>query len=145
MIVISACLMGVPCRYDGSGVERPDIVRALRGRDILSICPERLAGLPTPRVPCEIVNGAVLGRDGVDRTDSFRRGTSLALERLSGVDDIVALLKEKSPSCGSSMIYDGSFSGRLIKGSGLFASALMALGVSIFSEESFEDFLSYLR
>ncbi|MCF4114368.1 MULTISPECIES: DUF523 domain-containing protein [Dethiosulfovibrio] len=144
MIVVSSCLLGIPCRYDGSGFRRPDIMEILEGRDVLPLCPEQLGGLPTPRTPCEIVNGVVMGKDGIDRTGYFRRGAALALEEMSKFNVTVALLKEKSPSCGSSLVYDGSFSGRVIKGRGIFSSALMDMGVTVFSEENLEGFISFL-
>ncbi|EFC91622.1 protein of unknown function DUF523 [Dethiosulfovibrio peptidovorans DSM 11002] len=144
MIVVSSCLLGMPCRYDGSGFRRPDIIEILEGRDVLPLCPEQLGGLPTPRTPCEIVNGVVMGKDGIERTGYFRRGAVLALEAISKFDVTVALLKEKSPSCGSSLIYDGSFSGRVTKGRGIFASALVDMGVTVFSEESLKGLISFL-
>ncbi|MCF4151435.1 DUF523 domain-containing protein [Dethiosulfovibrio sp. F2B] len=144
MIVVSSCLLGIPCRYDGTGFRRPDIMEILEGRDVLPLCPEQLGGLSTPRTPCEIVNGMVVGKDGIDHTGSFRRGAALALEEMSNFDVSVALLKEKSPSCGSCLIYDGSFSGRVIKGTGVFASSLIDMGVPVFSEEDLEGFISFL-
>ena len=134
-LLISACLLGVDCRYDGSG-KRVDGLDALMARyELIPVCPEQLGGLPTPRMPSERREGRVVARDGRDVTDAFQRGAAQAckLARLYGAR--LALLKARSPSCGSGTIYDGSFSGRVVPGSGVAAEALSAMGVTIYSEE----------
>ncbi len=128
MIIISACLAGTPCRYDGSAFTTeftPLLERLAASGLALTVCPEVLAGLATPRASCEIISGRVRTREGLDLTDRFIFGCAAALERISahGTPDL-AILKSRSPSCGSTSIYDGTFSGTLIPGSGLFAQML---------------------
>lgn len=137
MIVISACLLGLNCRYDGGSALFQGALDLMRMGLGLPICPEQLGGLPTPRLPCEIRGDRVFNIEELDVTDLFQKGVkeSMALVRMSKIEG--ALLKEKSPSCGVSWVYDGSFSGSLRRGQGLFASALVAEGVSVFSVEDF--------
>ena len=125
-LLVSACLLGAACRYDGKS--KPNAaVQALAARyTLVPVCPEQLGGLPTPRLPAERCGGRVLRSDGADVTDAYRRGAeaALALFRESGC--CAAVLKEKSPSCGCGRIYDGTFSRTLTDGDGVTA-ALFAL------------------
>jgi len=134
-MLISACLLGVACRYDG-GVQAIDCLDELMDRyELIPVCPEQLGGLPTPRTPSERRGNAVVTRDGQIVTDAFRRGAEQAC-RIAGLYGArLALLKARSPSCGSRRIYDGSFTGHTIPGTGVAAQALAAAGVSIYSEE----------
>ncbi len=135
--VVSACLAGVFSRYDGSTQALDPVLELIRQGRALPVCPEQLGGLGTPRPPCEIAAGRVLDKDGADRTAEFARGAAeaLRLARLFGATR--AVLKARSPSCGSGVIYDGSFSGRRVPGDGLFAAALRAAGIAIQDEEEF--------
>ncbi len=139
-ILVSACLLGEPCRYDGKS--KPcDTVRALGERHtLIPICPEVMGGLPTPRVPSEIQqSGRVVNRDGVDVSDYYLRGAQIALELAHEHGCTLAILKEKSPSCGSREIYDGSFSGNLISGQGICARLLEANGIRVIGESEIGD------
>lgn len=140
-LLVSACLLGLPCRYDG-GAKRLDGVEALLERHAcIPVCPEQLGGLSTPRPPAERRNGGVFTREGLDVTAEFQRGAQAALDlaRLYGCE--AALLKERSPSCGSGAIHDGSFSGGLIAGDGVTAALLKAAGVAVYGESRLEELL----
>lgn len=137
MIIVSACLIGLRCRYDGSSCSFNGAIDLMRRGLAIPVCPEQLGGLSTPRFPCEIVDGRVLTESGVDMTGFFLRGVEEALSIVDMLPVKMALLKEKSPSCGVSSVYDGSFSGFLRGGQGLFASALSRRGIAIFSENDF--------
>lgn len=141
-ILVSACLLGQPVRYDGQGRQEihPALLRWQEQGRLVVICPECAGGLPTPRPPAEIVApGRVETEAGRDVTEAFMRGAeaALALARRHGVE--VAILKARSPSCGSRQIYDGSFSGRLVDGMGMTARLLAEAGVAVFDEEQIEE------
>ena len=120
-ILVSACLLGIPCRYDGAGKADPAIEKLRQGgHTLIPVCPEILGGLPTPRPPAErLPDGRVVTREGKDVTAEYRSGAeqALALARKQGC--VLAVLKERSPSCGRGRIYDGTFSRTLIPGSGV--------------------------
>lgn len=141
MILVSACLCGVSCRYDGSSAPCEEALDLLRKGQALLVCPEQLGGLSTPRPPVEIKgwdgmdvlrNAAkVVTADGVDVSAYYLRGAeeTVRLAKLVGVER--AMLKDKSPSCGCGVIYDGSFTGRLRQGNGVTAAALRAAGFAV--------------
>lgn len=133
--VVSACLAGQACRYDGSGQACPAVVELVRQGQALPLCPETLAELPVPRSPCELRDGRVLSRDGCDLTAAFERGARMALEAAQAHGCTAAILKTRSPSCGSPRVYDGTFSGRLTEGQGVWARLLEAHGLQLYSEE----------
>lgn len=144
MIAVSACLAGVPCRYDGGANSVDEMTRLVKSKEAACVCPECMGGLSTPREPAEIVGGSaedvlsgraqVLTKSGADVTDAFVNGAYAALEfcRAHGITE--AVLKAKSPSCGCGMVYDGTFSGRLIPGDGVTAALLRRNGVSVRTE-----------
>lgn len=135
--VVSACLAGIPCRYDGGCSPFAPVVRLVESGQALPVCPEQLGGLPTPRVPAEIRNGRVLTRDGVDVTEAFLRGARKALQLARQCGATEAVLKARSPSCGCGPVYDGTFSRKLVPGKGLFAALLLEEGLAVHSEETF--------
>lgn len=144
-LLISMCLLGVPCRYDGAS--RPmdaEKLAALRAKyTLILVCPEQMGGLSTPRAPSEIQpDGRVLMKDGHDVTGEYTRGAEAALmaAQMSGAS--LALLKARSPSCGTGRIYDGSFSGTLCDGDGITAALLKKHGIRVYSEETMEALLS---
>lgn len=135
-MLVSACLLGVSCRYDGGGKALDGFERLMEDYELIPVCPEQLGGLPTPRTPSERRGDRVVSRDGMDVTDAFYRGAEQAC-RIAGLYGAkLAILKARSPSCGSGTIYDGSFSGRTVPGDGVTAEALKAMGVTVYSEES---------
>ena len=138
-LLVSACLVGVNCKYSGgNNALPPELLAALEEKyRLVPICPERDGGLPTPRLPSERKGKRVLNRAGEDVTEAFRRGAQLALETARREGCRLALLKERSPSCGSGEIYDGSFSGTLIPGNGVAAALLKEHGIAVFGETEF--------
>ncbi|MBR6120581.1 MAG: DUF523 domain-containing protein [Oscillospiraceae bacterium] len=136
MILLSACLAGVPCRYDGASRGAPELMRlALAGEAVL-VCPEVLGGLPVPRCPSERQpDGSVKNRAGADVTAQYRLGAERALAVCKARGCGCAVLKARSPACGRGQIYDGSFSGRLIPGDGVLAAALLEAGIPVYTEE----------
>ena len=113
-ILVSACLLGQKCKYNGGDNFSPEIASLEKEHDIIPVCPEVAGGLPVPRIPCEIVAGEVIDRSGVSRDREFREGARkcLAIAQEKNID--LAILQSRSPSCGVGQIYDGTFSGRLI-------------------------------
>ncbi len=140
-LIISACLIGTPCRYDGKSVRKIDVEALKEKYNLIPICPEIYGGLSTPRVPSERLGERVVMQNGNDVTDNFHRGAMAALEFAKINGATIALLKEKSPSCGKGKIYDGSFSGTLAGGNGVTAELLMAHGISVFGESEIEKLL----
>ncbi len=144
-ILISACLLGVPCRYDGKAKPYISLEKLLQhGIEAIPVCPECDGGLTTPRVPAERLADRVMTRDGKDVTEAYRCGArhALALAEKNGCTH--ALLKERSPSCGGHEIYDGSFTGRLIPGAGVTAELLVGNGIVVFGESDLSDLLLQL-
>jgi len=142
-ILVSACLLGVNCRYNAKRIPASEAMARLAERhELIPFCPESYGGLATPREPSEIRDGRVYSRDGRDVTENFQRGAeeALALTRLLKCD--CALLKEKSPSCGAGKIYDGTFSGKLIDGDGFAAAALKGAGCRVYGESEIDALLA---
>lgn len=136
-ILISACLLGVACRYDGLSKPLDEkILKRLREKyHLIPICPEIMGGLPTPRIPAEINgNRRVFRKDGADVTENYLRGAAEALRLAKFFDCRLAILKEKSPSCGKGHIYDGSFTKTLTVGDGIAAEILQKNGISVIGE-----------
>lgn len=121
-IMVSACLLGHNCKYNGGNNFNQKLADFLQGHEVVPVCPERLSGLPTPRAPSEIVNGVVMNAQGVNVDKEFRRGAELAFEQVQKIQPDMIILQSRSPSCGVNQIYDGSFSKKLIPGQGLFAA-----------------------
>ena len=135
MIIVSACLADVHCRYDGAGKPCEAVIRLVAEGKAIPVCPEQLGGLPTPRAPAEITGNRVFRKDGVDVTEAFQSGAREALKiaRLAGVK--TAILKARSPSCGCGKIYDGSFTDKLVDGDGVFTMACKQAGMEVSTEE----------
>ena len=136
LYVVSACLSGEPCRYDGGNNAHPVVCELVEQGLALPVCPEFLAGLPIPRPQCEQLHGRVVNHNGLDVTEAFQRGTKLAMDLVRQHGCRRAVLKARSPSCGVGMVYDGSFSKRLIPGDGLWARQLRQVGISLDTEET---------
>ena len=134
--MVSACLLGVCCRYDGESKANERVLRLREKHELIPVCPEQLGGLPTPRPPAEIQNGRVIARSGLDVTAQYEKGAAETLRLYDLLRCDCALLKARSPSCGAETVYDGSFSGTLIPGQGIAAKALSQRHITIFSEES---------
>ncbi|MCR4665825.1 MAG: DUF523 domain-containing protein [Desulfovibrio sp.] len=134
---VSACLLGIACRYDGRSNFCGPIAELLKKGAVLPVCPETFGGFPVPRLPCERKGDEVYRRDGYRVTDAFQKGVARALSLVLASHASIAILKSKSPSCGFGTIYDGSFTGHLCRGHGLFAEALIANGIPVMSEQVF--------
>ena len=134
-ILVSACLLGLPVRYDGQSKVVEKIIELSKDNILIPVCPEQLGGLATPRLKCEIKDKRVTRFDGKDVTDNYLRGANITLEiaKLNKVD--YSILKSKSPSCGKDLIYDGNFNGTLIDGDGLTCKLLKENGFVVYSEE----------
>ena len=142
-LLISECLLGVACRYDGNSVPLPaETLNALAERfHLLPICPEQLGGLETPRNPSERRGDRVMMNNGTDVTEQYARGAAQALYLAKRFGCTRALMKERSPSCGSGVIYDGSFTGGFTEGWGVAAEALRNAGLSVCGESEIEKIL----
>lgn len=138
-LLISACLLGLPCRYDGASKPQPWVETLAARYDLVPVCPEQLGGLPTPRAPSERQGERVVMKTGADVTAQYQSGAegALALYRLLGCQG--AVLKERSPSCGCGQIYDGSFSGTLTAGDGVTAALLRCHGIPVWGESQVEQ------
>ena len=136
-ILVSRCLMGVPCRYDGKEKHNSAVERLREeGHVLVTVCPESDGGLPTPRPPAEVQpDGRVVNREETDVTDEYVRGAELALQTARAAHCTAAILKARSPSCGPSERYDGSFSRTLIPEPGIAAKMLADAGIRVVDED----------
>jgi uncharacterized protein YbbK (DUF523 family) len=135
MKIVSACLVGINCTYDGSSKPCQKVIELVKQGKAIPVCPEQLGGLTTPRLPSEKRRDKVFMQDGRDVTAEFKRGAEEALKiaKLAGCNE--AVLKSKSPSCGCGRIYDGSFSRKLVKGNGVFTELLKKNKIKVVSDE----------
>ena len=133
-ILVSACLLGCPCRYDGKSKPNAAVLALMEEHTLIPICPEQMGGLATPRLPAECKDGGVFTQAGTDVTAQYRRGAEEALRLATLYGCTCAILKERSPSCGSGQIYDGSFSHTLISGDGVTAQLLKESGITVLGE-----------
>lgn len=133
-ILISACLLGVRVRYDGKSKVNEDAMNLLGKHHLIPVCAEVMGGLPTPRIPAERVGEKVINWDGVDVTEQYERGAAEIVRLAKLYECELAILKERSPSCGSGEIYDGTFSGTLKAGDGVLAQRLKEAGVRVIGE-----------
>lgn len=140
-ILISACLVGDNVKYNGGNNLSPKIDALLEKYELIPFCPEVEGGLPTPRSPAERIGDSVINQDGEDVTDAYNRGAELAFNICLYLKIKKVILKEKSPSCGSKIIYDGSFSHKEIPGSGVTAEYLKKKGIEVFSEDDIDSLL----
>ncbi len=139
-LLISRCLLGAPCRYDGKSKPlAAETLQALRARyDLIPVCPEVLGGLPTPRTPSERQGSRVVMKTGADVTKEYRRGAEAALQAARENHVCAAVLKERSPSCGKGEIYDGTFTGTLTEGNGVTADVLLNAGFTVYGESEID-------
>lgn len=139
-ILISACLLGTCCRYDGASKAHPLVAELVKRHTLVPVCPEQLGGLPTPRPPAERQGDRVATQAG-DVTAQYRRGAEEALRLYQLLDCEAAVLKERSPSCGKGLVYDGTFTGTLIEGDGVTAELLAGQGIPVYGESRIEELL----
>ena len=134
-IMVSACLLGENCKYNGGNNRESEILRMLSGHTVIPVCSEVLGGLPVPRVPAEIVNGTVVNREGISVDAAFRAGAEKALDIAKREQPDLIILQSRSPSCGVNEIYDGTFSGTRIPGRGVFADLAWHAGFKVIDAE----------
>ena len=137
-IIVSACLLGENCKYNGGNNLDPKVEAFCRGREVIPVCPEVLAGLGIPRITIEIKDGIVTRKDGVVVDESIRKAVTQILEQIKNEDIECAVLKARSPTCGVHQIYDGTFSGKLVSGAGVLAQALKDAGYTVIDNEELE-------
>ena len=140
-ILISACLIGDKVRYDGKSQYHPLIKELLEKYELVPFCPEVEGGLKTPRVPSEVRGERVINKEGKDVTAQFNSGAEKALNICKYLNITKAILKDNSPSCGSTLIHNGLFDGRMIKGKGVTTKLLESHGISVYSENEIEKLL----
>lgn len=136
-VLVSACVIGCNCKYNGKNNRNESVIEYLKGKEILSICPEFLVNMPTPRPCAEIVNGIVMDDRGNNVDSAYRDGVMRALEKIKDEKIDLAILQSRSPTCGVHKIYDGTFTGRLVSGQGLFAKALIDRRYNVKDAEDF--------
>ena len=135
-IMVSACLLGRNCKYNGGNNLDEKVIAFLQGHEVIPVCPEEAAGLGIPRVPMEIVDGVLINKEGVVVDEPVRRAVAKIVAEHPDVD--LAILKSRSPTCGVKQVYDGTFSGKLIDGSGTLAQALQEAGIKTIDAEEIE-------
>lgn len=140
-ILVSACLLGLRCRYDGKSKPNDAVLRLREGHTLIPACPEQLGGLPTPRAPSEWQGEVIRNSEGENVTAQYLRGAEEAVKLARLFDCHAAILKERSPACGHGEIYDGTFTNTLTKGFGGAAKALINAGVTVFGESELAEFL----
>ena len=133
-VLVSACLLGENCKYNGGNNYNPRVAAFLEGKEVVPVCPEMHAGLGVPRTPVEIVNGVIMSRDG-ENFDAQLRGAVADTMATLDKDLDCAVLQSRSPTCGVNQVYDGTFSGTRIAGSGVFAQALKDAGIPVIDAE----------
>ena len=133
-IIVSACLLGENCKYNGGNNKCDDVIALAEKFEIIPVCPECFGGLPIPRVPSEIRDGRVYSKTGEDLTEAFLSGAEQTLYIAKEANAPCAVLKENSPSCGFGKIYDGTFSGNKIDGNGITAQLLYDNEIQVFGE-----------
>ncbi len=140
-ILVSACLLGSNCKYNGKNNASEVVIKLKNKFELIPVCPEVTGGLPTPRIPCEIKDRLVYNRIGLETTSYFVKGAKEELLKAKQNNVKYAILKEKSPSCGVRKIYDGSFSKTLIEGQGIFTRMLVKQNIKVYSEDEIDIFL----
>lgn len=139
MILVSACLVGLNCKYDGGNNFNERVLKLVKEGKAILICPEQLGGLKTPRNPAEIVKDKVITNDGVDVTYQYNKGAEETLKLAKELNIKKAILKSRSPSCGSGIIYDGTFTHTKIPGNGITADLLLKNGIEVITEEDLNE------
>ena len=137
-IAVSACLLGENCKYSGGNNKNEAVLKFVEGKEVIPVCPEVAGGLPIPRVPVELVKGMAINRDGINVDKEFRLGVERMLNKLENEDVELVILQPRSPSCGTKQIYDGTFTGTLVDGQGMFAKALIEKGYKVVEPDELE-------
>ena len=131
MILVSACLCGINCKYNGKNNYNEEVFKLVKDGLAIPVCPEQLGGLTTPRIPSEIKDGRVINKEGIDVTDNFIKGANEVLELCKKLNITKVILKSKSPSCGKGKIYNGNFDGTLVEGNGILTEILLKNNIEV--------------
>ena len=134
-IMVSACLAGENCKYNGGNNRNEKVLQLMQSKEVITVCPEQLGGLPTPRIPAEIREGLITARDGRIVDSEFRFGAEKCLEIARQEQPDLIILQSRSPSCGVKQRYDGTFTGTLVEGAGVTAQLLMDSGFRVIDVE----------
>jgi len=134
-VVVSACLLGENCKYNGGNNACPRVMEFVKDKEVIPVCPEMQAGMGCPRIPIEIVDGVLTDRNGKNVDAPMRKTIREILQSLEGEQILCAILKSRSPTCGVKQVYDGTFSGTLVDGAGLFAQAMLDAGYRVMDAE----------
>ena len=140
-ILVSGCLLGIACRYDGKSKPYTPVIELMKKHNLIPFCPEVIGGLPTPRPPAEVVGDKVLTQKGSDVTKQYKKGAEEALRIAKLYKCKYAILKEKSPSCGSGTIHNGKFDGGLIQGDGITVRLSKENGIIVLGESEIEKII----
>ena len=140
-IMVSACLLGDNVKYDGTNNKNNDLIKYLKDYEIIKVCPEVLGGLTIPRSPAEIQDNKVINKDNIDVTKEYHLGAKKTLEIAKNNNIKIAILKERSPSCGSINIYDGTFTHTKIDGEGITTKLLKENGIIVLNEDNYQEYL----
>ena len=138
-ILVSACLLGKNCKYNGGNNLNQSVLDFIEGHEVIGVCPAQLGGLSTPRLPAEMVEGIVTNKEGISVDAEFRKGAQTALAAALEKKVDLAILQSRSPNCGVKEIYDGSFSGKKVKGQGVFARLLTKYGIKVLDAEDIAE------
>lgn len=141
-ILVSACLLGIDCKYSGGNNYNEKVLEYIKDYEVIPVCPEIMGGLSTPRPPSERVGNKVINNQNIDVTKEYIKGANETLKLAKLFDVKKALLKAKSPSCGKGKIYDGTFSGTLIEGNGVTVDLLQSNGIEVITEQDLEKLIS---
>ncbi len=134
-IMVSACLLGHNCKYNGDNNLNQKVLDFVQGHEVIPVCPEVTGGLPTPRVPSEIVDGIVTNKEGINVDYEFRTGAKIEFDKAVRQNVDCVILQSRSPSCGPKQIYDGTFSKKIVDGQGIFAKLLLENGFHVIDVE----------
>ena len=138
-VLVSACLLGENCKYNGGNNYCEAVAEYVKDKPVITVCPEMLAGMGCPRTPIEIVDGVLMDRNGNNVDAAMGKAVATAMELVRDEDISCAILQSRSPTCGVNQVYDGSFSGKLIPGSGIFAKALQDAGYQVIDAEDLKE------
>ena len=134
-LLVSACLLGTPCRYDGKSKADARVLALAERYELIPVCPEQLGGLPTPRHPAERVGDKLISDVGTDVTEEYTRGADLVVEIAEKNNVDYCIMKANSPACGKGIIYDGTFTGKKCPGNGLATEKLLKAGFTVYTED----------
>ena len=137
-VLVSSCILGRNCKYNGGNNLNSNVIKFLKDKEVVEICPELLANMPIPRPSAELVKGIVTDIYGNNVDDGYQHASQLALEKIKDIEIDLVILQSRSPTCGVNQIYDGSFTNKLIEGQGLFAKALIQAGYKVLDSEEFK-------